>query len=59
VALFLYLDERATHEQQEALTDIYTGRLGGTPMQFPWAYKPSHLLGVKPAAIEVDRLALV
>jgi hypothetical protein len=54
-SFYLYLDERGTPEQHEALTDIYRGRLGGTPMkQFPWAYKPSHLLGVKPAAIEID-----
>src|SRR4051794_11020574 len=52
---FLYLDDRATAEQQEALTAIYTGAAGGTPMeQFPWAFKPSDLLGVKTANIEID-----
>jgi hypothetical protein len=54
-SFFLYLDDRATAGQHEALTAIYTGALGGTPMeQFPWAFKPSDLLGVKPARIEID-----
>jgi hypothetical protein len=51
----LYLDERADANQREALTAIFTGRLGGTPLkQFPWAFKPANLLGVHPAAIEID-----
>jgi hypothetical protein len=54
-SFFLYLDDRTTGAQHEALTAIYTGALGGTPMeQFPWAFKPSDLLGVKPARIEID-----
>jgi hypothetical protein len=54
-SFFLYLDDRATPAQHEALTAIYTGALGGTPReQFPWAFKPSDLLGVKPARIEID-----
>jgi hypothetical protein len=54
-SVFLYIDERASAEQHEALTAIYTGQLGGTPMkQFPWAYKRSILLGVKSAQIEID-----
>jgi hypothetical protein len=51
----LFLDERASEPQQAVLQDIYTGRLGGTPLeQFPWAFKPSDLVAVKPAAIEID-----
>ena len=52
---FLYLDERGDEAQREALAEIYTGRQGGTPRkQFPWAFKDSNLLGVRPAAIEID-----
>jgi hypothetical protein len=52
---FLYLDERASAEQFAALTAIFTGEAGGTPeLQFPWVYKPSNLLAVKPIAIEID-----
>lgn len=52
---FLYLDERAEQPQLEMLGEIYTGRRGGTALkQFPWAFKDANLLGVRPAAIEVD-----
>lgn len=51
----LYIDERADEQQRQALEDIYLGRLGGTPeRQFPWVWKPSHLLGVRHVAIEID-----
>jgi hypothetical protein len=51
----LHVDERADATQRQALEDIYTGRLGGTPLsQFPWAIKPSNLLAVVPSAIEID-----
>jgi len=51
----LYVDERGDASQREALAEIFTGRLGGTPLQqFPWAFKPSELRAVLPAAIEVD-----
>jgi hypothetical protein len=51
----LYLDERASDEQLEALEAIYTGRLGGdAETHFPWAWKASELLAVRRAAIEVD-----
>jgi hypothetical protein len=51
----LYLDERADGDQREALEAIYTGRLGGTQVEhFPWAWKASHLLAVRPARIEID-----
>jgi hypothetical protein len=51
----LYLDERADEGQRGALEDVFTGRLGGTPLsQFPWAFKPSNLLAVVPCRIEID-----
>ena len=51
----LYLDERADEEQRAALEAIFTGRLGGdAETHFPWAWKASHLVDVRPAAIELD-----
>jgi len=51
----LYLDERGTPEQHEALEDIWAGRRPGAQIEhFPWAWKPSNLLAVHPAQIELD-----
>jgi hypothetical protein len=51
----LYLDERGTAEQRQALEEIWTGRAAGDQLEhFPWAWKASYLLGVNPAQIEVD-----
>ena len=51
----LYLDEDASEEQLEALEEIFTGRLGGdAETHFPWAWKDSELLAVRPVAIELD-----
>jgi hypothetical protein len=51
----LYLDERASSEQRAALERIFTGRLGGdAERHFPWAWKPSELVAVRPVGIEVD-----
>lgn len=51
----LYVDERGDPSQRDALTQIFVGRLGGTPEeQFPWVFKPSELLGVRAAEIEID-----
>src|SRR5581483_9114392 len=51
----LYLDARASSDQQAALEDIFTGRAGGDALRhFPWAWKESELLAVRPVAIEVD-----
>jgi hypothetical protein len=51
----LHVDERADAAQRAALQDVFTGRLGGTPLsQFPWAFKPSMLLAVIPGRIEID-----
>jgi hypothetical protein len=51
----LYLGAGATDEQRTALEGIFTGRLGGDAnTHFPWAWKPSELLAVRPVEIEVD-----
>jgi hypothetical protein len=51
----MYLDERGNEEQRTALEEIFTGRLGGdAETHFPWAWKASELLAVRPVAIEVD-----
>jgi hypothetical protein len=51
----LHIDERADERRRALLEDIFTGRLGGTPLsQFPWAFKPSNLLAVVPSRIEID-----
>jgi hypothetical protein len=51
----LYLDGRATDEQRAALEGIFAGRLGGDAQShFPWAWKASELVAVRPVQIEVD-----
>jgi hypothetical protein len=51
----LYLDTRATSEQRAALEGIFTGRLGGdADAHFPWTWKQSELVAVRPVAIDVD-----
>jgi hypothetical protein len=51
----LYLDQHAPDEQREALEGIFTGRLGGdAESHFPWVWKPSHLVAVRPVEIELD-----
>jgi hypothetical protein len=51
----LYLDGRASESQLAALEGIYTGRLGGdAETHFPWAWKASELLAVRPVEIDVD-----
>jgi hypothetical protein len=52
---YLYLDERGDDRQRDALSEIFLGRLGGTPeKQFPWVWKESDLLGVRAVPIEID-----
>lgn len=54
-SFFLYVDERGDEPQRDALREIFLGRLGGTPhQQFPWVWKASNLLGVRPVPIEID-----
>jgi hypothetical protein len=51
----LYLDVRASSEQRAALEAIFAGRLGGdAERHFPWAWKESELLAVRPVEIDVD-----
>jgi hypothetical protein len=51
----LYLDARASEEQRAALEGIFTGHLGGgAERHFPWAWKPSELVGVRSVEITVD-----
>jgi hypothetical protein len=53
----LYLDERGTDEQREALEGLFTGRLGGdAESHFPWVWKPSNLVAVRPADIAVEHV---
>jgi hypothetical protein len=51
----LYLDARASDDQRSALADIFCGRLGGdAERHFPWVWKPSELVAIRPAEISVD-----
>lgn len=51
----LYLDERGSPEHHRALEEIWAGRVAGEQLEhFPWAWKASHLVGAKPAQIEID-----
>jgi hypothetical protein len=51
----LYLDAGVSGEQRAALEGIFTGRFGGdAERHFPWAWKPSELVAVRPVEIEVD-----
>ena len=51
----LYVDERGSAEARRALEQIFLGRLDGTQIEhFPWAWKPSNLVAVRPAQIEID-----
>lgn len=51
----LYLDVHADRTQRDALVDVYTGRLGGDALKhFPWAWKKSTLVAVRPVEIDVS-----
>jgi len=51
----LYLDARGSVDQRDALEGIFTGRLGGdAERHFPWAWKASELVAVRPVSIDVD-----
>jgi hypothetical protein len=51
----LYLDTRSSEKQRAALEGIFSGRFGGDgERHFPWAWKESELVAVRPVAIEVD-----
>jgi hypothetical protein len=51
----VYVDERGSEEQRTALAEILTGRRGGDSiLQLPWVRKPSELVEVRPAAIDLQ-----
>jgi hypothetical protein len=51
----MYVDIRADAAQRDALERIYTGELGGDALaHFPWAWKESRRLAVRPVEIEVS-----
>jgi hypothetical protein len=51
----LYVDERGDEAQREALAAIFTGASTGTQVEhFPWAWKASTLIAVRPARIEIE-----
>jgi hypothetical protein len=53
----LFVDARGDEQQRQAIADIFTGRLGGTPCkQFPWVFKDANLLGVEALEIEIDHI---
>jgi hypothetical protein len=53
----LHVDERGDEHQRRALEEIFSGRVGGTPMsQFPWVFNPSMRLAVRASRIEIDHV---
>jgi hypothetical protein len=51
----LFIDASGDQQQRQAMADIFTGRLGGTPRkQFPWVFKAGNLLGVEAVELEID-----
>ena len=51
----LYVDERATDEQRNALADIFLGERGGPHIvKLPWVRKPRHLVDVRPARVDLE-----
>jgi hypothetical protein len=51
----LYVDAGATDEQRDSIESIYSGRLGGdAEKHFPWAWKESEMVAVRPVEIEVE-----
>jgi hypothetical protein len=53
----LYVDDHADDEQLGALEAIFTGRWPGSQVEhFPWAWKASHQLAVRPAEIEIEHV---
>ena len=56
----LYLDAAASDPQREALEAIFRGRLGGDALShFPWAWKDSELVAVRPVEISSTTRAAV
>ena len=56
--IVLYVDERGDEEQQTALEQIFLGRRGGLHIvKLPWVRKPSEVVAVRPAQIDLDQSA--
>jgi hypothetical protein len=52
----LYVDERGDDEQRKLLGGILLGELGGPHiLKLPWVRKPRHVVGVRPARIDLSR----
>ncbi len=52
--IVLYVDERGDERQRVALEEIFLGRLGGPHiLKLPWVRKPSELVAVRPARIDL------
>lgn len=51
--VILYVDERGSAEQQAALTDIFLGSAGGTPMR-NYTHMFGDILSVRPSRIALD-----
>lgn len=50
----LYVDERGDDAQRSALAEIMLGRRGGPHiLKLPWVRKPSELIAVRPALVEL------
>ncbi len=53
-SIVLHVDDRGSAEQQEALADVFLGRLSGPHVDIlPWVRKARHLLDVRASAIEL------
>jgi hypothetical protein len=51
----LFVHAGGDERQRQAMADILTGKLGGTPhQQFPWVFKEAHLVGVEASDLEID-----
>jgi len=52
--IVLYVDERGDERQRAALEEIFLGRRGGPHiLKLPWVSKPSELVAVRPARIDL------
>jgi hypothetical protein len=53
--LVLYVDREADEPQRAELEDIFLGRRGGPHiLRLPWVSKPSDVVAVRPARVELD-----
>jgi hypothetical protein len=53
-SIVLHVDDRGSAKQQEALADVFLGRLSGPHVDtLPWIRKASHLLDVRVSTIEL------